>query len=341
MKKSEIPVIDLHCDLLSYLVHQEGRSPKDPASRASYHQLSQGNVKLQTLAIFSQTQNNSVENGRKQVESFLKLVSNFPSQFAAYRFHLDAQNFDVQLIAAFENASAFASETEPLADAIGRLEAYFQALGALFYISLTWDEENRFGGGNRSTAGLKEDGKHLLEWMNGKEIALDFSHTSDQLAFDMLEFIDQNSLDIPVIASHSNFRPISNYPRNLPDDLAKEIIRRKGLIGLNLFAPFIHDTDPSALLRHVEYGLELGAENALCFGADFFCDLDFPDFLRKKYQRSNAFYSGFDNSSVYPTLLDLFSRNLNLKEQQLLKIANQNALGFLKERSDRRSILMK
>src|SRR5262249_50721267 len=154
-----------------------------------------------------------------------------------------------------------------------------------------------------------------------KKIALDLSHTSDKLAHDLLEFIDQNSLEIPVIASHSNFRCISDYPRNLPEDLAKEIIRRKGLIGLNLFAPFIHQTDPSAIIRHVEYGLELVAENALCFGADFFCELDFPDFLREKYQRSEAFYPEFSNSSVYPKLLELFNHKLKLKEHTLLKIA--------------------
>ena len=332
MKKAEIPVIDLHCDLLSYLSQNQERSPEDPLSRSSYHQLSQGNVKLQTLAIYCKTQKGSAEIGLKQIKDFLKLVSEYPSLFALCNFPLNAQNKKVNVIAAFENASAFASETEPFADAISRLEDYVKMIGPLFYLSFTWDEENRFGGGNRTTIGLKDDGKRLLEWMDGKRIALDFSHTSDRLADDLLNFIDQNSLKIPVIASHSNFRAISNYPRNLPDDLAKEIIRRKGLIGLNLFAPFIHQTDPSAIARHVEYGLELGGENALCFGADFFCDADFPHFLQEKYQRSDAFYPEFSDSSVYPTLLALFSQSLNLKEQLLLKIASQNALVFLKER---------
>jgi membrane dipeptidase len=332
MKKAEIPVIDLHNDLLSYLSHQSGRSPEDPTSRSSYQQLRQGNVKLQTLAIFSKTGTNSVENGRKQVDNFIRLTTRFPTMFAPYRFPLDTQKPIVHVITAFENASAFASEIESLSETIRRLEEYVKAIGPIFYISLTWDEENRFGGGNLSTVGLKEDGKRLVEWMHMKKIALDLSHTSDRLAYDLFNFIDQNALEIPIIASHSNFRTISGYPRNLPDDLAQEIIRRKGLIGLNLFAPFIHKTDPSAIVRHVEYGLELEAENALCFGADFFCDSDFSDSLRKKYQQSDAFYPEFSDSSVYPKLLELFDRKLKLKEQNLLKIANQNAMHFLKER---------
>jgi membrane dipeptidase len=332
MKKAEIPIIDLHNDLLFYLTHKPGRSPEDPVSRSSYSQLRQGHVKLQTLAIYSATGDKSVENGRSQVDQFSKLTTQYPTLFTPCRFPLNAQKMSVDIIAAFENASTFASETEPLADAIKRLEGYVKAIGPIFYISLTWDEENRFGGGNRSTTGLKEDGKRLLEWMNGKRIALDFSHTSDRLAFDLIDFIDKDALDIPVIASHSNFRIISDYPRNLPDDLAEEIIRREGLIGLNFFAPFIHKTDPSAIIRHVEYALELGAENALCFGADFFCDADLSTFLQEKYQRSEAYYPELGNPSVYPAFLELLFHRLNLSESQLLKIASQNVLRFLQEK---------
>jgi len=328
MKKAEIPIVDLHCDLLSFLAHKPGRSPDDPLSRCSYPQLRQGGVKLQTLAIFSQTGPDSVKEGCKQVDHFLKLLSNYPTQFTRLQFPLIPQSPLVQILPALEGASSFASETEPLQDPYDRLQAYIEAIGPLFYISLTWDGENRFGGGNRTQIGLKDDGKRLLEWMSGKGIALDFSHTSDPLAYDLLNFIDKQSLDLPIIASHSNFRAISDFPRNLPEEIAREIIRRKGLIGLNFFSSFIHPTDPSALLRHVEYALSLGAEEALCFGADFFCDADAPNLLQK-YQRTEAYYPGLSDASVYPDVLGGFSQKLRLKEEQLLKIACQNASKFI------------
>lgn len=332
MKKSEIPVVDLHCDLLSFLTEESDRSPEDPKSRCSYQQLHHGNVKLQTLAIYTKTGKDSSASGGRQVHAYQKLTSLYPKHFAHAQFPLDAQKPQVQVIAAIENASGFAEETETLDHAFSRLEQFIKHIGPLFYISFTHDDENRFGGGNMTNVGLKEDGKRLLEWMHGKRIALDFSHTSDRLAHDHLNFIDQKSLDIPVIASHSNYRAISNYPRNLPDDLAKEIIRRKGLIGLNLVAPFIHDTDPMAIIRHVEYGLTLGGENAIAFGADFFHDGDLSEYMKKKYGRTTAFYPEYGNSSVYPKLLELFSERLKLNEKQLLKIASQNAITFIKER---------
>ncbi len=332
MKTADIPIIDLHNDLLSYLTDKPGRSPEDPISRSSYAQLSRGNVKLQTLAIFSITGNKSTANGRSQADQFLKLLAEYPTLFAKCRLPLNLETSNlVQVIPAFENASAFASESEPFADVVKRLEGYIKTIGPFFYIGMTWDHENRFGGGNRSALGLKEDGKRLLEWMSGKRIAVDMSHTSDKLAHDILNEIEKNAFDIPVIASHSNFRAISDYPRNLPDDIAKEIVRRKGLIGLNLFAPFIHKSDPAVLIRHVEYALDLGAGDALSFGADFFCDADFP-YIMEKYQRSEAFYPGLGDASVYPHVLETFAQKLGINEEQLLKIACQNALSFLNEK---------
>lgn len=328
MKKSEIPIIDLHNDLLSFLTDKPGRSPEDLNSLSSYPQMSQGHVKLQVLAIFTITGDKSVACGSSQVDQFQKLLKQFPTFYTKCRLPIDAQSTQIQIIPAFENASSFASEFEPLETALKRLESYLKAMGPIFYIGMTWDDENRFGGGNRTSIGLKEDGKHLLEWMSGKRIAIDMSHTSDRLAHDILNFIEKNALDVPVIASHSNFRAISDYPRNLPADIAKEIVRRKGLIGLNFFAPFIHKSDPTAILRHVEYALDLGADDALCFGADFFYTSDFTHIL-EKYQRTEAFYPEFSDASVYPSVLELFAQKLKMGEKQLLKIACQNAHRFL------------
>jgi microsomal dipeptidase-like Zn-dependent dipeptidase len=256
------------------------------------------------------------------VEHFQKLLSDYPTWFSRVKSPL------VQILPAIEGASSFASETEPLAQALERLESYQEAIGPPVYISLTWEGENRFGGGNCTDIGLKEDGKRLLEWMSGKGIALDFSHTSDRLAYDLFNYIEKQALDLPVIASHSNFRAISNFPRNLPDAIAREIIRRGGLIGLNFFSSFIHPTDPNALLRHVEYGLSLKGEDALAFGADFFCDADAPNLLQK-YQKQEAYYPNLSDASCYPGLLEQLATKLGLGEEILLKLANQNASHFI------------
>jgi membrane dipeptidase len=41
------------------------------------------------------------------------------------------------------------------------------------------------------------------------------------------------------MASHSNARALCNIPRNLPDDLIREIAERNGYIGVNFFPVFL------------------------------------------------------------------------------------------------------
>lgn len=325
-----IPIVDLHCDLLMYLCGKVDRTPSDPEPRCCLPQLREGNVHLQTLAIFTETKPHSVVHGKAQVNKFLELITHFPKEFSPFSFPLDVQSSVIQLIAAFENASAFAAEEEPLQQAIDRLEDYLKLLGSIFYISLTWNSENRFGGGVNSLCGLKNDGKELLAWMDGKKIALDLSHASDQLAEECIEHIDAKNYRISIIASHSNFRKKMALPRNLPDSIAKEIIARKGLIGLNLFSAFIHKKNPDVLFDHIEHALSIGAQDSLCFGADFFCDVDFPELLTK-HQIATAFFREYPNASCYPALLDKMRQHLHLGEEQLLKISCRNALRFLKE----------
>ena len=321
-----IPIYDLHCDLLYYLAEKEGRGVYDPISRCSYPDLKKGGVQMQTLAIFAETGEGSVQLGMRQVDLFETILKKHPLEFAPLKNPVPGA---VQVIAALEGGSCFAKEEEPLSKSLERLTSYIDRLAPLFYISLTWNTENRFGGGNESRVGLKEDGKRLLEFLDQKRIAVDLSHTSDALAYDIINWIEKKSLAIPLIASHSNFRPLSDWPRNLPEDLACEIIRRKGLIGLNFVGPFVHNTDPTVLYRHVEYALALGGENSLCFGADFFCDADDIGRLRKKYGRDSLYYPGLDNSSCYPKVLMHMQEDLKLPSKIIEQIAFGNARQFL------------
>jgi membrane dipeptidase len=322
------PIWDLHSDLLSYLADQPGRLATDSVFRGSLPQMQAGGVRCQVLAIYTSTGPHSVEKGRAQVAFFQRLYKQTPLDFAFPPSPIKlSSSGPVQILPAFENASSFASETEPFEEILSRLEGYAHLLGRIAYIGLTWDTENRFGGGNRTRIGLKEDGKRLLAWLSGKQIAIDFSHTSDDLAYDILNWMEREQLRIPLLASHSNFRHITNEPRNLPDDLAKELIQRKGLIGLNFFGPFIDAEDPLVLLKHVEWGLALGGHDTLCFGADFFHDADAP-LIKEKYGRNRLFYDELGNASVYPHVLELFSKKLGLNEELLRAIAHKNALSF-------------
>lgn len=299
------PIFDLHSDLLSYLIDKPARTPLDKESRSSLPQLEAGHVSHQVLAVFTEVKSGSTLRARKQLDAFAKL------SHPKIRFQI-----------AFESGSGFAEEGEPLSHSLERLAKTLKEVGSIAYISLTWNGENRLGGGTGSTLGLKDDGKVLLQWMSDQKIPVDFSHTSDPLAEGILNYIDSQGLKLPVLASHSNFRKITPMDRNLPDWLAKELIARKGIIGMNLFAPFLQTED--AIIRHIEYGLQLKGEHALAFGADFFCDADFTD-LVLKYPNMPAYFPKSANASCYPDLLNRLQKALGLDESMLKRIASGNA----------------
>jgi microsomal dipeptidase-like Zn-dependent dipeptidase len=300
-----MPTADLHCDLLWYLGNDKKRTILDPESQASLPSFREGEVALQIFPIYTQTAPDSVRKGMAQWE----IYKTFPSLFQS---HLTPR-------LAIENASSFCTETDALEFHL--LEVWHKE-HPIVYISLTWNEENRFGGGAATKIGLKEEGKKLLEWMSGKNIAVDLSHASDALAEDILSEIKH--LQITPIASHSNFRAIYPHLRNLPDHLAQEICAQGGIIGLNLVRHFVGPSTIKDIYLHVHHAHQLGLENHLCLGADFFPEIDVE--LEKAHMKP-YFFEGFSTSSCYPKLEAML--RLNFSEEFVENLMHKRLIRFL------------
>ena len=137
-------------------------------------------------------------------------------------------------------------------------------------LSLVWDR-NEYGtssreSGTRADTGLTPLGIEVLSACVRRGILTDVSHLSD------ISFRDVAAhTATPLLATHSNFRAVCPHPRNLTDEEALLIAARGGLIGLNLYPPFLSPTGRATvddLLRHVEHGLSLCGEGVLAFGFD-------------------------------------------------------------------------
>ncbi len=321
----KLPIIDLHCDLLSYLEERPNRTPYDRRVHCSIPQLKEGGVKLQLLAVFTRTGMETVRKGSKQIEIFKNLLMHDSKDVCPiHKDYLHSEKISLGM--AIENASGFCDEEESLEAGLQRLRALYQTQAKPLYISMTWNMENRFGGGNATSIGLKADGRHLLEELHEKAIAIDLSHTSDALAEDILDYIENKKLSISLLASHSNARHLVNHPRNLPDSLAKEIIKQRGLIGLNFYRSFVGETE-QGFVKHVAHWLELGGEKNICFGADFFYEGDAAGFIK---QDQDPYFNQYRDASCYGRLLALFQQELGISASLLEGMAYQNADNFLK-----------
>lgn len=326
---SRLPIIDMHCDLLVYLTDVPGSAPdKVEEIGCALPSLAEGNLKLQVMAIYSAAEPGSTHYAGLQRDMFKQLAEEDGNSLTAVTDVKSLQeavqsDSSVGMVAAIENAAGFCEEVEPLEEGFKKLERIITDCGRILYISLTHHTANRFGGGNMTQSGITRDGKMLLDYLHGRRIAVDLSHTSDALAHDILTHIDRERLDIPVIASHSNFRPIWEHNRNLPDELTQEIIHRKGLIGINFLRSFLNTEEPEALLHHIQYGLSKGAQDAICFGADYFYTADNPDVSRIPFYYKEHEQAGTSYNYILNRLKEVVA------PEQLEKLAFQNVQRFI------------
>lgn len=142
-------------------------------------------------------------------------------------------------------------------------------------IGLAWARASRYAAGNATPAGedhgLTDLGRAMIPAMDALGLVHDLSHLSDKGLDELLTLTDR-----PVIASHSNVRSIVDRggtevrQRHLRDDTIREIARRGGMIGVNLFSPFIINgarRDRRATLAewadHVEHICAIAGSRAL------------------------------------------------------------------------------
>lgn len=138
-------------------------------------------------------------------------------------------------------------------------------------ITLAWNDDNEATAGVANTdenAGLTDFGKDVVKKMNQKGMIVDVSHITEKGFWDVVKISKA-----PVMASHSNCYSICSHRRNLKDDQIKALVASGGIMGINLYPPFLENepekADIVSVMRHIDHALSLGAEDNICLGSDF------------------------------------------------------------------------
>lgn len=136
-------------------------------------------------------------------------------------------------------------------------------------ITLTWNYRNCVATGVLESSyggGLTDFGKEAVRQMEKLGIIIDVSHLSDEGFFDVAKRTEK-----PFIASHSNSRDICSSQRNLSDEQLKIIGERGGIIGLNMYPPFLSNDNASIydVIKHTEHMLEICGEDCISLGCDY------------------------------------------------------------------------
>lgn len=102
-------------------------------------------------------------------------------------------------------------------------------------IGMAWARGSRYAGGNSTGGGLTDLGRALARRMDELGVVHDVSHLSQRALDDLLGLTGAT-----VVATHSNCREImGGGERHLSDHAIREIARRGGVIGLNLYSAFL------------------------------------------------------------------------------------------------------
>lgn len=281
---------DLHCDT-PFRMYRENLPFESGLLDCSVSSLCEFDDAAQICAVWSDKNKSSQEN----YEEFFEICDNFFGEIektsdkaclCKHKEDLDTEK--VKLILGVEGSSL-------LGDDITRLKILYDR--GVRVLTLMWAGEICAGGGHDTEKGLTDFGKETVKECEKLGIIIDVSHMSQKSFWDTVTITNR-----PFIASHSNSSHICPHTRNLNDIQFRTICERGGLVGINLYPPFISpifktsfDADECLdhLIKHILHFLSLGGEKALCLGADrdgfdTICGYSKLEYVGKLYEKLTA-----------------------------------------------------
>jgi membrane dipeptidase len=105
------------------------------------------------------------------------------------------------------------------------------------YMTLTHSVNVAWADSSTDTAahnGLTDFGKQVVREMNRLGMMVDISHVADKTFYDVLTIGEA-----PVIASHSSCRALCDAPRNMTDQMLKDLAAKGGVIQINYHIGFL------------------------------------------------------------------------------------------------------
>ncbi len=272
--------LDLHCDTLSAMLFSRRAGTPDDIVANSLHidfaKLARGRCGLQVFALFVNTQASlhPLCDILAQIELFYQTLDAHPDKFS----HIQSGGDFRRACAAGRIATALSLEDATVCEKDFSVLSVLRRLGVCM-VSLTWNHENALAAPRGVAGGLTDLGRDFVAYAQNLGVVVDVSHLSDRGVYDILSLTKA-----PIIASHSNCRTLCPHPRNLTDDMIRKIAECGGVIGLNLYPPFLmQDADDAgfdAVCRHAMHLYRIGGEDCLALGTDFDgfgCNPSIPD----------------------------------------------------------------
>lgn len=243
----DVMVFDAHCDTANVLYNQSFYSMQEITQHLDIEKAKMGGLKAQIFALYV----NPVYMPYRSIKKALLL-------YATLENKLFSSGRAVKVTSTIEMDSALKKDKlacwlsleggHIIENSIEILELFYK-LG-IRCMTLTHSKNTDWADSSSDEPkhdGLNKLGRNVIKKMNELGMVIDVSHSSDKTVEDVLEFSS-----IPIMASHSNPRALCDIPRNLSDDLIREIAHRNGYIGVNFFPAFLKKNIYEQLMKNIE-----------------------------------------------------------------------------------------
>lgn len=151
------------------------------------------------------------------------------------------------------------------------LEGELENIGVLYdagfrVMGLQHFFDNELGGSlhGENGAGLSAFGRAAVQEMERRAIVIDVAHSSEQVVRDVLALVER-----PLILSHTGLKGMCDSPRNISDELMKEIAARGGLIGVGYWKGAVCDDSPRHIVETIRYAIDLLGVEHVALGSDY------------------------------------------------------------------------
>ena len=272
--------LDAHLDLAYLDLHGppvDAEAPDGAARGVSLPALRRGRVRLALATIFTEHGAAADPWGYRDSDDLEGAHAAGVRQLEAYERLERAGRVRIVRTAADLDACAAAPTGAPLgivilmecADPIRTPDeaAWWHARGVRV-VGMSWARGSRWAGGNARPGPLTAEGRRLVEALDALGVLHDASHLSDA-AFDGL----CEATDRTVVLTHSNARALlSPSERHATDAQLREVARRGGVAGLNLYGKFLASGRAATLddaVRHVMHVAEVAGRAHVGLGSDF------------------------------------------------------------------------
>jgi membrane dipeptidase len=290
---STLTIIDLHSDTMLW-----GRSPlvRSSTGHVDVPRMVEGNMALQVFSSTTKSPSGqNYESNSAEASDQLTLVTvaglwpirTWTSIYerAVYQAEklIAAQEEDPEALLVMKSRTdldallAARAQGKPIVGGILLTEGSHPLEGNLANVQNLYDEgyrimglqhffDNRLGGSlhGESGEGLTEFGRTAVTEMERLGVIIDVAHSSPAVVRDVLTLSNR-----PIIVSHTGLKGACDTPRNLEDDLMKEIAARGGLIGIGFWDGAVCDYSPAGIVRSIRYGIDLLGVDHVALGSDY------------------------------------------------------------------------